>query len=54
MVEKTFIEGLETVRTTREEAVIIRKNAYCLIFGISPIELRNTWVTDFDLLLGKS
>jgi len=54
MVEKAFIEGLETERTSREEAVLIRKNAYCLVFGISPVEMKNTWVTDFDLLLKKS
>lgn len=54
MVEKAFIEGLETETTPRQEAVVIRKNAYCLVFGISPVELKNTWVTDFDLLRDKS
>lgn len=53
MVEKAFIEGLEEGRT-REQATEIRKNAYCLVFGIPPSELKNTWVIDYDLLSSKS
>lgn len=54
MIEKAFITGLETEKTTREQAVLIRKNAYCLVFGISPVQLKNTWVTDYDVLIVKS
>lgn len=40
MIEKAFIEGLETDHTTRDQAVVVRKHAYCLVFGVSPIDIR--------------
>jgi len=36
------------------EAIKIRQNAYCLIYGISPSEMKNTYVLDYDFVLNKA
>lgn len=46
--------GLTNTQMTPVEAIKIRQNAYCLIYGISPNEMKNTYVLDYDFVLNKA
>ena len=53
-IERAFLNGLgEGIQDFKEE-VFVRQHAYCLIFGISPTEIRTKCTKEYSLLIHKS
>ena len=64
MIERRFYNGLgrpadcykndERVEHSIHECFNLRRDAYCLAFGIKPSDLTNQWIKDYEFLLNLS